>query len=504
MSIMSVISRLRKARTEWKTKALARAASLRYLRKKLGRFKNRLAALEEELQLLNDENAALRSQNASRPSQVLVDQSIYDPRVLCVCIVIGGIVSFRAVPRILEVWRAFGGGQIAIPHFTSVIHWSVRAGIAIFNQVGLIEAPWIAIIDCSIDVGIRKALVCLRVSLSALQSKQGAIGLRDCECIGIKISTQWNGPLVKDALVEIFNKVGKPVAILKDGGTDLNKGVELYREAETAKQIWVLEDVGHLAANALKAEFAEQTMFLQFLEIVRKGAARIRQTTLAWLLPPKIRTKGRFQGITELAEWAYKLLDLMGGQGRAKEESELNQLRKAFCGLAQLRSFLDRFCSACGIVEKFLKVMKQHGLNQATYKEAKAQLEQLPQSSKLRVKLSAWLEKHLLIQCRLGIGQTPLLVSSDVIESLFGKFKTIIQRNPQAELNRLTYIIPLLCGVHDTNEISHALFGCSHLQMLTQLERTIPLTLRQQRYRELDAGQKRGPKTGTTKLSNTG
>lgn len=497
---MSVISRLRKARAEWKTKAVARAGGLRYLRKKLDRFKNRISTLEEEVQRLKDENAALRAQNALGPNQVLAGQSIYDPRVLCVCIVIGGIVSFRAVPRILQVWRSFGGNQIAIPHFTSVIHWSLRAGIAIFNQVGLIEAPWIAIIDCSIDVGIRKALVCLRVSLSALQSKQGAIGLQDCECIGIKISTHWNGPLVKDALVEIFNKAGKPVAILKDGGTDLNKGVALYREAEKAKQIWVLDDVGHVAANALKAEFAEQAMFLQFLEIVRKGAARIRQTTLAWLLPPKIRTKGRFQGITELAEWAFKLLDLMGGQGRAKEDSELNQLRKAFRGLAQLRAFLDRFCSACGVVEKFLKIMKQHGLNQATYKEAKAQLEQLPESSKVRMKLSAWIEKHLLIQCRLGIGQTPLLVSSDVIESLFGKFKTIIQRNPQAELNRMSFVIPLLCGTHDDNEIGRALLTCSHQQMLDQIERTIPVTLRQQRYRELDGGQKRGPESGTKHL----
>jgi len=47
------------------------------------------------------------------------------------------------------------------------------------------------------------------------------------------------------------------------------------------------------------------------------------------------------------------------------------------------------------------------------------------------------------------MGDIPLLVSSDVIESLFGKFKTIIQRNPQAELNRLIYIIPLLCGTHN-------------------------------------------------------
>ena len=117
----------------------------------------------------------------------------------------------------------------------------------------------------------------------------------------MKIASVWNGEQVKNALTEIFIQAGMPRAILKDGGTDLNKGVRLYRETVGAKNIWVLEDVGHAAANALKDEFSKRSAFTKFLEIVRKGAARIRQTDLAWLSPPKIRTKGRFQGITTVA-----------------------------------------------------------------------------------------------------------------------------------------------------------------------------------------------------------
>jgi hypothetical protein len=391
--------------------------------------------------------------------------------------VIEGIVSFRAVPRIWGVLQRLGWAQIQIPHFTSVIHWTLRAGMAVFNAVGRTDEPWLAIIDCSIDIGTRKALVVLRVPLSAIHQKQGAIGLQDCECIGLKISTRWNGPLVKDALVEIFGKAGMPQAIIKDGGTDLKKGVELYREVEYAKQVWVIEDLGHVAANALKAEFAERTAFSVFLEIIRKGAARIRQTDLASLLPPKIRTKGRFQGITELAQWAEKLLNLMGGQGRSKEDSELGMLRKAFRGLSQLRLFLEQFGATCRVTEQFLK--------------------QLPDRSEVHARLSSWLDRHLHIQYRLAIGQLPLLVSSDAIESLFGKFKTIVQRNPQAELNRLVYIIPLLCGTHTSAQIDLALRGCSHGRMLDQIEQTIPPTLRQQRHRILDsASSDQIPETG--------
>lgn len=498
---MTKTVRIQKSRNTWKAKAVVRATQLRYQRKKSARLQERQDArhleLEERVSFLECENACLRSTAVVHPPAVINGGSLDLRRTSCVMMVIEGIVSFRAVPRIWGVLQRLGWAQIQIPHFTSVIHWTLRAGMAVFNALGRTDQPWLAIIDCSIDIGTRKALVVLRVPLSAIHQKQGAIGLPDCECIGLKISTRWNGTLVKDALVEIFGKAGTPRAIIKDGGTDLKKGVELYREVEYAKQVWVLEDVGHVAANALKAEFADRTAFSVFLDIIRKGAARIRQTDLASLLPPKIRTKGRFQGITELAQWAEKLLNLMGGQGRSKKSSELGMLRKAFRGLSQLRLFLQQFGATCRVTEQFLKLLKLKGLNQATYSEAKTLLKQLPHRSEVHARLSSWLDQHLHIQCRLAIGQLPLLVSSDAIESLFGKFKTIVQRNPQAELNRLVYIIPLLCGTHTSAQIDRALRGCSHGRMLDQIEQTIPPTLRQQRHRILDsASSDQVPETG--------
>ena len=101
----------------------------------------------------------------------------------------------------------------------------------------------------------------------------------------------------------------------------------------------------------------------------------------------------------------------------------------------------------------------------------------------------------------MGIGQTPLLTSSDVLESLFGKFKTVVQRNPQAELNRLVYVIPLLCGSRSKEQIASAVKSCSHNQMLNEIEKTIPQTLRQQRHRILERGK---PETGNLNLKRTG
>ena len=50
-----------------------------------------------------------------------------------------------------------------------------------------------AIIDHSIDIGTKKALVVLRVKLDALSKRGGAIRLEDCECIGLRIGERVNG-----------------------------------------------------------------------------------------------------------------------------------------------------------------------------------------------------------------------------------------------------------------------------------------------------------------------
>jgi len=51
-----------------------------------------------------------------------------------------------------------------------------------------------------------------------------------------------------------------------------------------------------------------------------------------------------------------------------------------------------------------------------------------------------------------------LLISSDIIESLFGNFKYIIERSPQADMNRTNLLIPVLCG--DLNERTISLTLC--------------------------------------------
>jgi hypothetical protein len=105
-----------------------------------------------------------------------------------------------------------------------------------------VRQPWLAIIDHSIDIGTKKVLVVLRVPMDILSKKGKAIQLKDCECIGLKISEIVNGESICLALAQIFSQAGNPDAIIKDCDYTLGKGVRLWSEKQKS-DVKVIEDI---------------------------------------------------------------------------------------------------------------------------------------------------------------------------------------------------------------------------------------------------------------------
>jgi len=457
---MNITTILRNSRDEWKRKAIERGGAVRSLKKHLQREQTKRRRLEDQVNEAGVAIGRLREAVPAVPTAItlLPPPLVITTRATCVLLAVNAVIPFRSVPRVMGVMQYQGW----IPHFTSVINWTLRVGLCLLGDVQPVQAPWIAVIDMSIDVAVKKVLVVLRVPMNALKNRGAAIGLEDCECIGIQVASHWNGESVCTALQEIFSKSGFPAAILKDGGTDLNLGVRLWRSREDKKKVHVIDDIGHVIANGLKADFAWTLAFKNFLKSLFAGASKLRQSELAYLTPPKVRTKGRFQGITRLAEWADRIIPLLGAPGQVSKDSFTARLRDLLGGLGKHRPFLLKFIGTCRTVRTILNIAKNKGINQKSYVELKTEILKLPQRSKIRKKMTVWLERHIHIQCQLSMGQTPLLVSSDVIESLIGKFKIVLMRNPKAEFNRIVLTLPTLCKQLDSASVDQALAEVNH------------------------------------------
>ena len=416
--------------------------------------------------------------------QVVEITQAQEVRTLCVLLVIQAVVSYRSISRILSLFNTETVFDLGwVPHFTSVINWTLRLGLGLLKQVKPISTPWLAIIDHSIDIGTKKALVVVRVNVEALSKRGTAIQLEDCECIGLKVCERVNGESIAQDLEAIFNQAGKPKAIIKDGDYTLQKGVRLWSEKQRM-EVPVIADIGHSMATALKDQFEKTAAYKRFTTLLTQGASRLRQTELAFLIPPKLRSKGRFQSISTLGKWADKILDVFAVQGRAQKGSLLAKLRTALPGFLLLKPFIKRFASTTQVVAEVMGILKNKGLDQISYERCYQLSETLPKNSKVKKHLQKWLRQHFDIQKQLtGL---PLLVSSDIIESLFGNFKHIIERSPQADMNRTTLLIPALCGRLDKKTITIALNQARHNDLEMWEQENIPYTMRKKRQAFFD------------------
>lgn len=299
------------------------------------------------------------------------------------------------MPRILKILQNyFPTKKIWVPHFTSVINWSLRVGLARLKNIASVSYRWIAIMDHSIDLGLKKVLVVLRVPLDVFQRRKGAVTLADVECVGVEVAEKWNAATVCDALKNCFKKAGTPCAIVKDGGSDLRAGINLLNAAEGYPQIHTIADVGHVCANALESFFSKMRAFTAFMITVKSAGARLRQTELSYLLPPKMSTKGRFQGVTRLARWARIILSTLSVPDDQPGGSQLaSRLKYLLPSLAPYRGFLEKFISTSEQMEQFLGTLKNKGLNQETFQACIEILGQMPTDSKLQDTLHEWLHK---------------------------------------------------------------------------------------------------------------
>jgi len=369
-----------------------------------------------------------------------------------------------------------------IPHFSSIINWSYQIGKGLLNEVKKIDKPWVAIADHSIDIGRKQVFVVLRVALDIFLQRDGAITLKECECIGVKVASRITGESVADDLEEFFLKAGEPVAIIKDNGSVLNNGVEIYKE-RYGSDIDTIEDITHIIANSLKKQYEKTKQYKKYMTMLREGATRLRQTDLAFLIPPKLRKKGRFQAISRLNNWSKKLIDknIFSKKGRAKKGSLLSRLRGAFTDFKSLEPFIKNFIKTTDITNKIMKLLKSRGLNISTYHQSMKLLKKLPRNLKTRKTIRVWLDKHIKIQKKLA--PYPLPISSDIIESLFGKFKNRLERSPQSDMNRSVLLIPLLCGALDKERLSSILKNTKHKEVKEWEEENIPYSVRKQRMK---------------------
>jgi hypothetical protein len=410
-------------------------------------------------------------------------------------------LSFRASSNVLRSCLLLRAGLISwVPHFTTSISWALRVGLHCLQQAQHpLDEKWVCVADFTIQIGSKKALIVLRVPVSAL-SQGKALTLKQVEVIDLSLGERWNGERVNTVLLSLFGRCGWPSHVVSDCGSDIKKGIVDALVVAPNRASWI-SDVTHFVGNALKRYYAKLSLFQQFQTLCSRIRQRLQQTPFAFLLPPKARAKGRFLSVSRQAQWGLQTLTYLETKER-EHAPEATALAQALRGLKSFKLFLMTFVRNTTCLNQVMKIVKTQGLSTASIQACQQTLCDLPVRSPIRKEVSRYLQQYRPV---VESSESPLLGSSDVIESLIGKAKQRLEANGRSELNKSILLIPCLCGELSQDLVAEALSTVRVQDVTTWVAEHVGETMQSKRRREFPRSQPQKPGAETAEpLADTG
>jgi hypothetical protein len=346
------------------------------------------------------------------------------------------------------------GFDFPVPHWTTVRMWLLRLAYHKLHRPKEQALDWVWIVDHSNQIGQEKCLLILAVRVSQLLPPGAAYPLRldQMEPIELEPVTVSDKEVVYRQLETNVAKTGVPRAIIDDHGGDLAGGVELFRRAhpETIE----IYDISHKAACLLKARLERDKQWTSFAAKAGQTKCKIQQTEWAFLVPPSQRLKARYMNLRPLMIWGFKTLAIVDHPGpevlkygtKERLEEKLGWLRR-FRGALKDWSELEQ---VIGVGVDFVRTQGMYRGAARGLRKRLAKLSLGPIGAELGKDLSRFVASQASV---LRPGER-LPACSEVIETCFGKFKTLEREQARGGFTGL--LLGLAgCVAERTQEVVH-------------------------------------------------
>ena len=433
----------------FKLKCQTLSTENRYLKQRLKELSSSRALHKDKCKILQGSHRAgkgLVLRVTSQSGHDAIDRHKYSSTLVSLCLslyIIAGC-SFRGVSRVLGCLKSeYGVIRGAIPSKSSIENWVQKLGYYQYTHYGsdLYEDDYCLVIDECMVIGQERLMVVL--GMNAQKKGCEATVMREVRLLAMAVKKSWKAEDVQDLLEQVQTKIGKKALyIICDGGNNLTKGAKLF-------DLTRICDVGHEIAKCVEHTYKEDEVFKAFLKDMAGLKFREVMKETAYLLPPKQRTIARFMNLSAGVTWAKQLLQAMPKLTPIEQQT--------FACLTAYKSLIDELSEVFEMVNTILKLLKNEGISfenidkcieickkqamktpkrvaeKTTDKNRESRLEKLTQ------KISQYLTKERI---KIPDALTIWHASSDVIESLFGKYKSCKADNP---LYGVTPLILSLC-----------------------------------------------------------
>ena len=347
----------------------------------------------------------------------------------------------------------------------TVRNWLLRLGYHLLHRPIPRRDDRVIFLDHTMVLGSCRCLLVLGTSLRRWQANPGALTHSQVQVLMVEVVTTSNGVVVCDRLRRLIQRIGVPVQIVSDHGTDLTKGIELLSRSYPG--VVDTYDVSHKLACLLKSELEPDARWQEFVTRAGRARASLQQAAGGVPRPPALRTKARYQNLGPLVAWGLEILalddprlgDRLGGQ-RATTAAQARQWFGQRLGwVKEFAGDLSSWSSLLSLIEQTQRQIREGGLHSASASRLRRDLKPIDGRGR---QFAQRVCEFITGQCRRVPEGQRYVGCSEVIESIFGKYKSYLERSPSPSLGSNVLLFPLMVTGVTSDLVAEAMRTVKH------------------------------------------
>ncbi len=476
-------------RDDWRGSLAPSADETRGHKTKIRQLEMENHALRWQLQNLRD------AADESSPAPVLSkDRPLpghqFGVRLIALCIELAKRIGFRATTFVVELFFQTLGIDLKVPSHDAVQQWTMRLGVAELSDTFDKDQRVLWMADHSSQIGREKVLLIIGMLVEDLPPPGQTLELEKLKVLAVVPGERWKREDVEREYQRLADKIGPPVYLLCDGAVELREPAEIL--VRDGKKAVVLRDLKHHAANLLEKQVGRSERFKAFLTSVGLTRSRIQQTELSHFVPPALKQKSRFMNLSCLLRWSTMVLHhLEHPESDARQDVMIARMEEKLGWLRDFKSELSQWRACQEVIDKALSWINHQGLARDSGDRLADLFESSLERSDDACSPAGQIAKKLLAFVAEAAKQIPTderaWLSTEILESLFGRFKQLERQHSKGGFTRLLAALPALCVRADAQRI-RTQFAKTKAQDVRQWIRdTLPKTLPARRnaaYRE--------------------
>lgn len=442
----------------------------------LSKYKEKCAKLSKENSRLRQSNKEKQASNdhLRTKNQVKTDRIKYFSRLkrgyskpkghqypsmlieLSVLLRVNTGVSFRNISTVLGILQGyFDFPESAVPCANTIQNWTEKLGYNLLEKgdKSFLGTEVVGIVDESFQVGNVKMLLILLTPLEKLTAN--GLCFSDVRVGYIGYSKSWTAVKIAAALEQTVEKFDLKLAcVLGDEASTIVKSASLAGVRH-------LPDISHAIGTCISKNYAEEGVYKDFVKLISSYQCKGVNQPLSYLIPPNQRTKARFMNQHAMVDWASTMI--------AKFEVLNDEEKLFFEALPAYDNIVKSLYYCLENAQKVSLWLKQEGFSMEMYDRIMLYLASIIVFDDYHQGFITYLKSYIesykqsftqifLQQETIDIATEIVIneikqenpstnkrinVCSDVIESIFGKYKRMVSNNKFAGVSYIALELPL-------------------------------------------------------------